>query len=261
MDALAQLQEQVRADPGNPELRVFLFQLLSVTAQWQRALSQLNVLRELDAASLPMVHAYREALNCEVLREEIFAGRRSPVVFGDPEPWVARMVEAARLGAEGRYEGAARLREDALEAAEPSSGTIDGVAFEWIGDADSRLGPLLEAIINGRYYWVPFHRIRRIRLEPPSDLRDLVWLPAQFTWANRGEVVGLIPSRYPGAATDDDPQILLARKTEWASPSPDFYEGLGQRILVTDRDEVPILEAREIELANEDPSAEEPSVA
>jgi type VI secretion system protein ImpE len=255
-EALEQLQSQVRDDPADAKLRVFLFQLLSVTAQWQRALTQLNVLRELDAASLPMVHAYGEALRCEVLREEIFAGRRSPLVFGDPEPWIARMVEALSRGAEGRHEEAARLREEALEAAEPSSGSIDARDFEWIADADPRLGPLLEVIVNGRYYWVPFRRIRRIRLEAPDDLRDLVWLPAQFTWANAGEAVGLIPSRYPGATSDADPEILLAHRTEWASPASDVYLGLGQRMLVTDRDEHPLLEAREVELANQDPGAE-----
>ena len=36
-------------------------------------------------------------------------------------------------------------------------------AFEWIADADDRLGPVLEAIVNGRYYWVPFERVRRIQ--------------------------------------------------------------------------------------------------
>jgi type VI secretion system protein ImpE len=255
-EALEQLQAQVRDEPADAKLRVFLFQLLAVTAQWQRALTQLNVLRELDAASLPMAHGYAEALRCEVLREEIFSGRRSPLVFGDPEPWIARMVEALSRGAEGRHEQAAQLREEALEAAEPSSGSIDGRDFEWIADADPRLGPLLEVIVNGRYYWVPFRRIRRIRLEAPDDLRDLVWLPARFTWANAGEAVGLIPSRYPGATSEDDPEILLARRTEWASPASEVYLGLGQRMLVTDRDEHPLLEAREIELANQDPGAE-----
>ena len=39
----------------------------------------------------------------------------------------------------------------------------------------------------GRYYWVPWQRIRTLALEQPSDLRDYVWMPAGFTWANGGE--------------------------------------------------------------------------
>ena len=252
-EALAQLQAEVRSDPGNAKLRIFLFQLLAVTAQWPRAFAQLDTLRELDASSLPMVHAYREAVQCELLREEVFAGRRSPLVLGDPEPWIARMIDALRLGAEGHDAEAQRLRGEAFEAAESSRGSLDGKGFEWIADGDTRLGPVLEAIVNGRYYWVPFRRIRRVALEAPSDLRDLVWMPARFTWVNGGEAVGFIPVRYPGTSPEDDPQILLARRTDWESPAPDVYIGRGQRSLVTDGDERPLLEARELVLASEEP--------
>ena len=41
--ALSSLQDAVRAKPGDAKLRVFLFQILSVAGQWQRALNQLNV--------------------------------------------------------------------------------------------------------------------------------------------------------------------------------------------------------------------------
>ena len=58
--ALAQLQEQVRARPADPKLRVFLFQLLCVLGQWERALNQLNVATELDASTLRARRAYCE---------------------------------------------------------------------------------------------------------------------------------------------------------------------------------------------------------
>ena len=183
-DALSQLQDEVRDRPADSKLRVFLFQLLAITAQWKRAATQLEVVRDLDASGLPMVQAYREALQCEVFREEVFEGRRSPLIFGEPESWMARMVEAVRLDAEGRFAEAGQLRSQALEEAAPSPGSIDGKVHEWIADADLRLGPLLEMIVNGRYYWVPFQRIRTLKFEPPEDLRDLVWQPTQVTWAS-----------------------------------------------------------------------------
>ena len=52
--ALAQLQEQVRARPADPKLRIFLFQLLCVLGQWERALNQLKVASGLDPAALAM---------------------------------------------------------------------------------------------------------------------------------------------------------------------------------------------------------------
>ena len=53
-EALAALQGQVRSHPSDPKLRVFLFQLLSVLGQWDRAHTQLNVVAELDKLAIPM---------------------------------------------------------------------------------------------------------------------------------------------------------------------------------------------------------------
>lgn len=189
-ESLTRLQEQVRKDPSNAKYRVFLFQLLAVCGQWDRAFTQLKVAGELDAGTLAMVQTYREALRCEVLRQAIFAGRGTPLVFGNPGRWVALLIEALRLMAEGDGASAKPLREEAFDLAPATSGMIDGQPFEWIADADPRLGPILEAVINGAYYWVPFHLIKVLHIEEPTDLRDLVWIPAEFTWANGGSAVG-----------------------------------------------------------------------
>jgi type VI secretion system protein ImpE len=256
-EALEQLQERVRKDPSNAKYRTFLFQLLAVTGQWERAMTQLKVVGDLDAATLPMVQMYREALHCEALRARVFAGGSSPLVFGDPEPWIAHVIEALRGSAEGRHAEAAEVRDRALEEAPATPGTIDGEPFAWIADADSRLGPLVEAIVNGRYYWVPFHRIRRIAVEEPSDLRDVVWTPVHFTWANGGEAVGLIPTRYPGSESSDDNLIRLARKTDWPQVADDVYEGRGQRMYATDSGEYPLMDVRSIELSVAEPTSEQ----
>jgi len=246
--ALAQLQEQARKQPADPSKRIFLFQLLSVMGQWSRANNQLDVLAELDAATLPMVQTYREALRCEMLRAEVFAGRRSPLFLGEPEAWMALLMQALGLDAGGSPLEAATLREQALESAAPTAGSFNGEAFEWIADADSRIGPMLEAIVNGNYYWVPFSRIRRIQLDAPEDLRDMVWMPAQFTWANGGQTVGLIPTRYPGSESSADGLLQLARKTEWRELGAQIFCGLGQRLLATDAGDYGLLDARDIQL-------------
>lgn len=258
-DALAELQAQVRKEPANAKYRIFLFQLLAVLGQWERALNQLNVLGEMDASSLPMVQTYREAIRCEMLRADIFAGRRSPLVFGDPAPWVAFLLEALRLSAEGHPAQAQTARDQAFEAAPATTGTLDGQPFAWLADADPRLGPVLEAVVNGRYYWIPFQRIRTVALEQPADLRDYVWMPARFTWANGGETVGLIPSRYPGSEAGADPLVQLGRKTEWLEGDAGVCLGLGQRMLATDQGEYPLLDIRRIELNVEESPAEETS--
>ena len=105
---------------------------------------------------------------------------------------------------------------------------------------------MLEAVINGRYYWVPFSRLTKIQIEPPEDLRDMVWMPAHLQFENGGESVALIPTRYPGSETAGDGLIALARKTVWEEMAPDTHRGLGQRIIATDADDVPLMEVRTI---------------
>jgi type VI secretion system protein ImpE len=245
---LAQLQAEVRKNPSDAKQRIFLFQLLSILGQWERAATQLKVVGDLDAKALPMVQTYRTALDCEVLRASVFAGSKTPLVFGEPEDWVARMVEAVRLTAQGNHAEAERLRGEALDMAPAVGGQIDGQPFEWIADADSRLGPICEGIINGKYYWIPFHRLHVIAIEAPEDLRDFVWMPVRLTFANGGESVALIPTRYPGSESHSEAAVRLSRKTDWVQAAEGTYLGVGQRTFATDAGEYPLLDVRRIQL-------------
>ncbi|MCF6236930.1 MAG: virulence protein SciE type [Gammaproteobacteria bacterium] len=244
--ALAQVKERVRSDPASAKERIFLFQLLAVLGDWDKALVQLEIVGDLDDSALAMVQVYRDALSCEQLRSDVFDGKQSPLIFGEPTQWIAELVEAFKLVADGQHEQSQQLREKAFDAAPATTGKINGEAFSWIADADSRLGPVIEVIINDRYYWVPFHRIAKIQVEAPCDLRDSVWMPAHFIWANEGECAALIPTRYPGSENAMDSQIKLAKKTEWLECSDDLYLGLGQRLLATDMGEFPLMDVREI---------------
>jgi len=247
--ALAQLQEQVRARPADPKLRIFLFQLLCVLGQWDRALNQLDVASGLDPEALAMAKTYGDAVRCEAVRGDVFEGKKSPMIFGQPEQWLALLIESLLVAGSGERERSQELRSAAFDQAPASQGDIDGRPFSWIADADSRLGPVLEAVINGRYYWVPFSRLTKIQLEPPEDLRDMVWMPAHLQFENGGESVALIPTRYPGSETAGDGLIALARKTVWEEMGPDAHRGLGQRILATDADDAPLTEVPSITLS------------
>ncbi len=244
--ALQQLQTQVRAQPADARLRTFLFQLLSVRGEWERALEQLTLAGQLDPAALLMVQTYREALRCEALRAQVIAGRKSPMVIGEPEPWLGLLVEALLRAGQGDIPGSIALRAQALDQAEPSSGIIDGARFEWIADADVRFGPVLEAVLHGGYYWIPFTRLSRLAITPPADLRDLVWAPAHLQFANGGEAPALIPGRYPGSESAGDGALQLGRRTIWKQAVEGLEVGLGQRLLATDAGEYPLLEVREI---------------
>lgn len=252
--ALAVVQEEIRGNPSKTDLRIFLFQLLSVLGQWDRAMTQLNVAADMDSDALLMAQIYRPALNCEALRSDVFKGKRTPLIFGEPLEWMGWLTQVPGLLADGNLEAAAELRNQAFEAAPETSGLIDGQDFSWIADADSRLGPILEAIVNGKYYWIPFERIHEIRIEKPVNLRDVVWATATFTWTNQGEAVGLIPSRYPGSEKNENSSIRMGRKTDWTDAGNDFYLGTGQRMLASDQGEFSLLEVRQVILNHPHPT-------
>jgi type VI secretion system protein ImpE len=201
---------------------------------------------DLDASTLPMVQTYREAIRCEFLRKDVFLGHKTPQIFGDPQQWIALLVQALKLITQQQYKEAQQLRNEAFELAPTSSGTINGEDFEWFSDADSRLGPVIEAVINGQYFWVPFTQIKSITIEAPTDLRDIVWTPVHFVWVNGGETVGLIPTRYPQSDISEDNLIKLARKTDWLEQNDEIFIGLGQRLFSTNVSDYALLDSREI---------------
>ncbi len=246
-EALTVLQGEIRQNPADFKLRVFLFQLNCVFGRLDKALTQLQVVASLNAETMLLAQIFRPVIACELLRREVFAGKRTPLIFGEPADWVGSLVRAAALVAEGNFAAAAEMRSQAFEAAPATSGKVDAQPFEWIADADSRLGPMLEVILEGKYYWIPFSRMARIEIEKPTDLRDLVWSPARFTWTNGGAVSGHIPVRYSGTENSEDDALRLSRKTVWSEPTPECFVGLGQRVFATDAGEYPLLECRTIE--------------
>jgi type VI secretion system protein ImpE len=213
-----------------------------VNGNWEKALTQLSLVADLNSDTMLLAQIFRPVVQCEALREEVFAGKRSPLIFGEPQEWMGWLVHANALLAAGNAKEARQLVDQALEAAPAVPGTINEHRFEWLADADSRLGPVLEAVVDGKYYWIPFNRIARIDITRPSDLRDLVWITASFTWSNGGEASGLIPVRYAGSEKAPDTALRLARRTDWEDVGEEFYLGKGQRLFATDAGEYPLLE-------------------
>lgn len=252
VEALAALTEAVRARPGESRLRVFMAQLLCVLGRWERALTQLDVAAELDALAVPMKQVYGDAVRCEAMRAQVFAGQRTPLILGEPPQWLAQLLESLRLHAQGQAQQAEALRQQAFAAAPTQGGTLQtdagDTAFQWLADADMRLGPVLEAYVNGRYYWVPLQHVARVQLEPPEDLRDAVWMPAHLDLRPAGETLALIPARYPGSEGAPDGALALARRTEWLEAAPGVWHGLGQRVLATDGGDHALMDIRSITL-------------
>jgi len=236
----AQLFSEVKQDPSNIELRIFLFQLSCIERDWKRALSQLDVLKDLSDSTLALVNTYKQIIDCEKKREVVLAGDKEPVCFGEPSDWLAYYAQAYQKSSTTKFDEALSLINQGAEMASAHSGNIDGEAFAWLSDADVRFGPCIEVMLNGGYYWLPFEHVKELQFEAVEDLRDLVWRPANLTLRNNGKLIVFVPVRYPVNSNTTDEQ-LLSRTCDWYEPVEQFYMGNGQRMLMTDKKEFPLL--------------------
>jgi type VI secretion system protein ImpE len=240
------IQEKIRSEPTDPKWRMGLFQRYCQTGLWQKALAQLQAYTRMFPGSEAFAYAYQVALQQEQIRERVFRGELDLRLPNDAQEWLRVLASTLKQGATTELLTAIDLREQALQIAPASPGTLDDQPFEWIADADSRLGPVCEAIFNDQYQWIPYNQIEAIRVAAPSSVCDLVWLSADIKLWRQESVPALIPARYPlvDALTDT---YLRSTLTTWENQGHDIWVGRGVRILVTDNEEKSLLDVRRID--------------
>ena len=219
--AVVALGEELRSNPLDPQRRTFLFELLCFGGQYDRAEKQLDILA--NQASSPAIAgllAYRSALHAQRTREAMF-------LSGDlPGRGVAGSAETA------------------------GPGSCNGKQFESFADADPRLGDHLELFLAGSYTWVPLRFVQELRVEPPANLRDLLWARARLTlvpgapFQEVGEV--FLPVLTPLAHRGADDAVRLGRATVWTDLADGGEAPEGQKIFQVDDDELPALELRSV---------------
>ncbi|HEY1342835.1 MAG TPA: type VI secretion system accessory protein TagJ [Bryobacteraceae bacterium] len=222
--AIQALSAELRDNPADQKRRTFLFELLCFAGEYERAEKHLDVLAGagIDAATGTLM--YKAALAGERTRNELFAKKDYPST-----------------------------------PAEPVKGTLNGNPFEELEDADPRIGPRLEIYSAGDYMWLPLAHIAAIELQPPKRLRDLLWAPAhvrtgpKFRSLELGEV--LVPALSPFTFRHADDAVRLGRATVWEEEAGDAVP-YGQKMLLVDGEEFPLLELRSLEIAGVDEASQ-----
>lgn len=247
--ALEALKRHVAANPGDPASRWFLFQLFCFSGEWKRASDQLRVAAKLDKEYESFALIFNRVIAAERLRPEIVEGVRTPLFLGEPEGWVAGILEANRLLGLGETAAATSARESAFESMPALNGRINGEAFEWIADQDTRFGAQLECFLHGKYYWLPFSQIKELTVEAaPKTHTDILYPKAQVALSNGGVLDVLLFARYPFADAPEDERLCLNRLTVWDEINEYTVCGKGQRVFCTDGGDYSLLELRTLEI-------------
>lgn len=244
--ARAWLAAELRRQPGDGRLRQFFWQLIAVTGDWDKAATQLRALAAADPKAMMLASVYAQALGAMSTRDAVFAGKEKPVSLVGSEPWVEGLLDALHATTTIAADAAARS-EAALAAAPATAGTIDGVRFDWIADADMRFGPMLEVIVGDAYGFVPFAAVTRIKAKAPEDLRDFVLHAVEIELRSGQTSLALVPVVYPGTHRHNNPLLNLARATEWVDEGGGEV-GIGQRLFATDTIEIELLALRDLRL-------------
>ncbi|MEM7666605.1 MAG: type VI secretion system accessory protein TagJ [Pseudomonadota bacterium] len=244
--ARKQLIEEVRANPGDIPIRMFLFQIFALLGEYDRAKAQLETIAKLDPEARMLAVAYNQCMDAEEVRSAVFAGEQPAPMLADVD-WGPKLVEALQARQKGA-DNADALYGEAFDAAPTSAGTTDtGIEFEWMADADPRFGPVTEAIIAGRYGLLPFAALESLVIIAPQDLRDTIWIPAEFGMTQGARVAGFIPARYPGSEASDDTAVVRGVATDWVGDD-DSGHCVGHRVFTfSDGSELPLQQLRKVE--------------
>jgi type VI secretion system protein ImpE len=221
-EAIQAISAEVRDNPQDAKRRTFLFELLCFAGDYDRAEKHLDLAAQGSQTSEMGALLYHAALHAERTRHDLFAKKE----YRKPKS----------------TEGLGEI-----------SISINGKKYLSLSDADPRIGPNLEVFAAGSYMWIPFALLTSVEIAPPKRLRDLLWLPAKVRTSDKfeerelGEV--LLPALTPFAGKHADPNVRLGRATLWEESPEGETVPVGQKMLLADDEEWPILEIRNLQIA------------
>jgi type VI secretion system protein ImpE len=246
---LAQAKKEILASvkraPQDQKARMYLFQLLLITGDWDKAEVHLRALSQLSPEAHMLATVYSALILTEKARSAAFHGKvEAPILIGG-SPWAEGVSASIMQRGLGNVDEALRLHSEALDLAGNTKGLFNDTSFEWIADVDGRLGPVFEAVLGGQWGLIPFEAVQQIKCEGPQNLRDLVWLPAEFRFRTGQSGAGFLPARYFGSEASENPEVQLGRTTIYISGAGGEEVPMGQKMFWTSEgDDLPIFDLR-----------------
>ena len=236
----------VKSNPTDQGARLFLFELIAFTGDLDRAQRQLDALRYEEPDLVAAVVDYRRVLDAERLRRLVFSEKAQPEFLAPPPEHVRLRLLGMTQLVDGANAEAAESFQQANEQAPALKGELNDKPFEGLRDGDDLLGPVLEVLSKGRYFWVPFEQIESLTMNAPRFPRDLLWIPAHLETKEGDAGPVFLPSLYPGSSQETDTQLKLGRLTEWRGEA--VVRGVGLKTFFVGDEESGILDWRSLEI-------------
>ncbi|HVN24668.1 MAG TPA: type VI secretion system accessory protein TagJ [Syntrophorhabdales bacterium] len=245
-EAREQLTAEVKASPSDVSKRVLLFQVLSFYGEWDKAGGHLDVIASLDPRSETGVQTYKNLIQAEKERQEVYTRKKLPGFLGGIPSYLELYFTAWEKLNQKKLKEARALYDKLSELRPKIAGNISGKSFSGFRDTDTFLSFFLEAIVHERYIWIPFESLRELSVRQPKTLFDLLWSEARIvTW--EGLTINCyVPVLYPDSFLHHDDRVKLGRLTDWKPLGSKFARASGQHVFGVNREEVAILELGDV---------------
>jgi type VI secretion system protein ImpE len=245
-EARKRLTEEVRAMPADVGKRTLLFQVLAFCGEWSKAEQHLDAIVAQDSKKETGVQVYKNLVGAERERLEVSTLMRRPSFLPETPPFAETYFAALQKLLDRKLEEAEALFNQIGTERPEVRGTLDGTAFVGFEDTDAFLSLFLEAMVHGRYVWIPFESIREIVLSPPKTLFDLLWVEGHVTTWEGLALNCHLPVLYGGSFSHEDERVKLGRMTDWIPLGGGYSRGVGQHVYQIGDREKALLEIREV---------------
>jgi type VI secretion system protein ImpE len=236
---------EVKADPADPNKRLFLFELLAFAGDLDRAGRQIDAVCYGDPTRDNAVEVYRILVRAELARRRLFREGAPPTFLAEPPEHVLLRLAALEHLRGGRRPEAARLLEQAEAATPASAGDLNGKPFASLHDTDEVFGPVLEVLSEGNYAWVPVEQVSVLLLRGPKYPRDLIWLPARLVMKGGPTGQVFLNVLYPGSHEHADERVRLGLVTDWTADGGPV-RAVGARVFQAGTEDVCLVDWREL---------------
>lgn len=232
--AIDALTQSVKARPADTALRMLLAEHLMLNGDLERADRLFDLAGTQDPSWIPMAALGRQLVRAEQARQDFYRTGGLPELLAEPTPAVETALKAVVMAREGAAAEALALLESGPEP-DVVRGTYNGAPFDGVCDLDPLTAPVLEVLANnGRFFWIPWSRVREIVLKPIERVRDIGWRPAEVEIIDGPTGVVYLPAIYPFSATAE---ARLGRMTDWVE-TDGLSRGAGQRCLLVGDEEI-----------------------